>query len=308
MEEKYYNHEQKQRWIESINLDQYPAGYWERVFLVYKPFEEELKKDVCNFNKVEIKNMYLDLNYMSFETLMVANYSLSKYTMWALQNAMVDDGINHYADFDAEELVDCTNMRQIKNAIVTLDDIIIGLNKLDNYQDQFILLALFEGIRGKQCEDLCELRLSDISNGKAHLKSGKTISISSKLYHLAVDTNNTYQYTFTDGRVYDMVGDRILKITIKNSKIELGVKTPRSIYTSVIRTIETLGWSDRVTMNSIYNSGIIHMINKLAEQNHCSGEQVLYRKELLQQVQKQYDFNELLRKRFCLKYKDLLKQ
>ena len=128
------------------------------------------------------------------------------------------------------------------------------------------------------------------------------------MYELATKTNETYKYTLADGRVYDMVGDRILKITLKNSKTELGIKSPRSIYSSVVRTIESLGWSDRVTMNSIYNSGIIHMINKLAEQNHCSGEQVLYRKELLQQVQRQYDFNELLRKRFCLKYKDLLKQ
>ena len=63
-EHKWYNAEQKQRWIESIQLEQYPMNYWDVAFTHSYPYEEELGKDLYNFNKVEIKNMYMKFIFL----------------------------------------------------------------------------------------------------------------------------------------------------------------------------------------------------------------------------------------------------
>ena len=43
-------------------------------------------------------------------------------------------------------------------------------NKLINYQDKFILYALFKGIKGKACEDLLSIKIEDVSKDFTYIK------------------------------------------------------------------------------------------------------------------------------------------
>lgn len=304
---EYYNQEQKQRWLDHTDLSKYPKMYWERLLMKTKPYEESLNKDLCNFNKVEIREMYLGINYMSFETLLVDNYSLQKYAMWAIQNALIDDGINHYGDFTSDELIQCVNMRQIKNSIVAYDDVMSGIRKLENAQDQFIILALFEGIRGKSFDDIRLLKIEDIHDGKAFLRSGRVVKISQRLADIAQLANNEYVYHTADNRDYKMVGDCILKVSLSSySRTAVQERSLQNIYKAFMRCIEVMGWSDQVSANSLYISGTIHMINQLAKENECSGKDVIWNDALYNTITEQYEFDRKLRKRFCLKYGDLL--
>lgn len=303
----YYNHEQKQRWLEYVDLAKYPKMYWERLFTKTKPYEENLGKDLCNFNKVEIREMYLGINYMSFETLLVDNYSFQKYAVWAIQNALIDDGINHYGDFDADELINCVNMRQIKNSIVPYDEVMSGIRKLVNAQDQFIILALFEGIRGKSFEDLRLVKMADIRDNHAFLPSGRVIKISQRLTDIAKLANSEYIYHTVDDRDYNMIGDCILKVSLSTyTRTSVQERSLQNIYKTFVRCIEAMDWSDQVSANSLYTSGIIHMINQVAKTSQCTGKDVIWNDNLFEPVVKQYEFDRKLRKRFYLKYKDLL--
>lgn len=304
---EYYNNEQKQRWLNHIDVSKYPQMYWERLFIKTKPYEEKIGKDLCNFNKVEIREMYLGINYMSFETLLVDNYNLQKYGVWAIQNALIDDGINHYGDFESEELIQCVNLRQIKNSIVTYDEVMSGIRKLVNAQDQFIILALFEGIRGKSFEDVRLLKIEDIHGCKATLPSGRTVKISKRLEEIAEAASKEYVYHTADERDYNMIGDRILKVSLSTyTRTAVAERSLQNIYKAFVRCVETMGWSDQVSANSLYTSGVINAINQVAKENECTGKDVIWNDGLFESIMKQYEFDKKLRKRFYLKYSDLL--
>ena len=305
----WFNEEQKQRWIDSIQIDQYPIRYWDIMFEYSYQYEEELGKDLYNFNKVEIKNMYMRFNFTSYERALVTNYNLARYTTWAMEQALVDDGMNHFKDFDDEDLLGCVNLRQLKQSIVTRDDVIRATQMADNALDGFVTLAIFEGIRGKACEDLAYLDINDFHGNKVKLRSGKEVEISDRLCRLARETNAATTYTKTNGQVQQLVGQHILKVTtITYTKTGSDVRSGRNIQEVFLRMAETAGWSDQVSVNSLHISGIIDMINRLAKQNNMTGEEALYNDELFDKVSYQYDIARPIRKRFLLKYGDFLRK
>lgn len=302
-----YNEEQKERWLESIDLKQYPVRYWDILFEYTKPFEEEFGKDVYNFNKVEIKSMYLRLNFTSYERAMVANYNLARYTSWAKEQELVVDGINHYKDINDEDLLSCVNLRQLKQSIVTRDDVIRATQTATNALDAFITLAIFEGIRGKSCEDLAFLNMSDFNGNEVTLKSGKVLTVSDRLVRLAHETNDSNEYIKSDGMKQTLFGPHIIKVaSITYTKSGAEERSGRNIQELFFRAASSAGWSDQVSMNSLFISGIIDMVNRLAVENNMTGEQVIYNDELFEQVSYRYNVARPVRRRFILKYGDFL--
>ena len=159
-----YNSKIKNRYIEykeaTIVISD---NHLSRLFAKTYPFELEKNKDVCNFSAKEIENMYKTWNVSSLESLFVYNSNLSLYTQWCQEEGLVEDGMNHYAEFDKMSIKNLINKSLFNMRIVTREDVLNWCKSLDNPVDAFVILGMFEGIYGAKYSDFYTLTLDDIS-------------------------------------------------------------------------------------------------------------------------------------------------
>ena len=305
-EVKVYNIEQKNRYLKTLNINSFPPYYWDNFLTRLHSYESIKQKDACDFNKFEIQEMYKFLNYMSFESLFIDNNNLKNYTNWCMTQGLVTDGINHYKDFDGEELMRCVNLQQVQNSILTRDEVLTGIQQLQNDRDRFIILALFEGIRGKRFEDLVMLKMSDIDGLTAHLQSGKIVEISQRLLSLAEASVDAEEYIVARKPPVPIYGDKIVKVLGKRYFSGFDYMNEQNLYRVVERCIDEIGWSGRVSTNSIFVSGAIHMVKELAKEHSISSLDVVEDNNIFKKVCDRYDISIITRRRFYYKYKDLL--
>lgn len=300
-----YNEKDKLRFISSINVDQYPNYYWDALFAKSEAIEETYGKDLYNFSKKEIMSLYKYFDSKSFDFLRVTNFNLIKYIQWALQEALIIDGQNHYAELTAEEISGCVNKFGLDESIITKAQLFEILNRIVSARDQFILLALFEGIKGMNYCEIINANINDINGNKMTLSTGRTVEVSKDLVRIATDAAKEEKYISPGGREYRLYGDygAIYKYTKDNSteedKIRRFPKACRNL-------LNALGVSQYVTINSIFTSGLIDKINQFADQNNTSAEEVLRNEKYIEYLSNQYGYNRDITKSFIIKYKDYL--
>lgn len=305
----YYNQAQKERFLASIDPNQYPQNYWHRIFMQYKTVEENKQKDLYNFTKPDIFEAHKFQNYMSYETLLVNNINLKNYTTWAQQNFLVDDGMNHYDDFTPEELFSCVNQLQLKSSIITREDLLKRIKSLQNPRDSFILLAIFEGIRGAACSDLIELKIEDVdaTNNTMRLQSGQVRPVSAELVHYAQWANKITTYIRGDDVEYRLAGDKIIK-TVVLGKYSGDDSIHRGVLQKIImRILKEIGLEGKISINSLWMSGAIDALNRIAESNGVTAKEAMYTPELWDEFHELYPIPINTRKRFLMKYEDFLK-
>ena len=309
--DNYYNDEQKNRFISTLNLAEFPPYYWNRLFRSFKPYEEKYGKDLYDFRKDEIIESYKDMQYSSFETLIVANVNFKRYVDWAIENLLNEDGENHFDDFTTEELFKCVNKLQLTVSIITREQLDKGVSSLDNPQDAFLVYGIFEGIRGKEFMDLVTVKMSDIDMDNKTIwlpDSEKTIPISDSLIQWAMRANSQDVYYRSDGKNYKLYGNNIIKLSGRYATLnaDTGNKQSASTYRAVLRALDTMGYGKMVSCNSLYTSGIIDTINKVGTDNGVDAEHVLYTPELYKIVKQKYNIPESTRRRFLLKFDKFL--
>ena len=158
-----YNENIKNRYIENKESEVIvPKGYLQNCFKKSEPFEEELGKDISNFTAYEINNFFKTLNISSYESLLVLCNSFQQYTQWCLQQNLVKDSQNHFLEFDKDDLIACLNKIAMQNKIIPKETIYGWCNELVNYGDSFAIIALFEGLKGK---NYCEIVNAKICTG-----------------------------------------------------------------------------------------------------------------------------------------------
>lgn len=169
---KMYNEENKLEYIKfKLSDDQAPRlakNALQRFFSKTYPFEVEKGKDICNFNKDEIIDMYKTINYTSLETVANTNSQLSSYTQYCLNNHQVLDYQNHFTEINIK-LCSTLISDKLSYDIVTRDELLAIAKKLPNHSDAFILLCLFEGIRGQDCSEIRQIRMEDFDGNILHL-------------------------------------------------------------------------------------------------------------------------------------------
>ena len=70
------------------------------------------------------------------------------------------------------------------------------VDQLLNPSDAFIMLALFEGIKGKDFCEIVKLKMSDFNENEVTLCTGRKVIVSNKLLALAEESNSTDYYIF----------------------------------------------------------------------------------------------------------------
>lgn len=300
-----FNQEIKERFLNEIDISQYPNRWWERVFEKSSMFEEKYNKDLLEFTAAEITEFYKFIDG-SLETLIVMNLNLIKYGDWGLNNNMIMDGQNHFSEFDNELLNRCVSQISLRKSIISLDDLRSLSNQFPNAQDKFLFWALFEGIKGKEYSDLTSLRMEDLNENActATLASGKIVNVMREFINICYQADKEEEYKSFDGTSHPK--KCIDMGFIWKDKQIVTVHKDKSIYNTIVRNIANLGLSKFLSGNSIFQSGMIYYLNQRALENDTTVKKLFEHPEDIQDILEKYNFNKSLTSRFLLKYGEIL--
>ena len=301
-----FNEQDKQRFIDNINLDQYPDNYWNALFNKTQSIEEMYGKDLYNFSKIEITSLYKYLDSKSFDYIRVINFNLIKYAQWAMSEALIVDGQNHYAELTTNEISECINKFGFNESILTKDTVYSLLPQISSARDRFSIIATYEGLKGINYCEIIRSNIADISGNKMKLVTGRTVDVSDKLVALATEASEERIYISPAGKNFETYGDygSIYRTLREDFNEEYASKRFQKVFRNIL---DTLGMSRYITLNSLFTSGLIDKINQFADQDNITAEEVLRNEKYLEYLKNQYGYNRKITKTFLLKYKDFLR-
>lgn len=306
-QEDVYNLDGKEEFIDSIDMSQYPPRWWERLFEKSGLLESKLDKDIYNFTTPEILTFYKYLDLNSFESLMIINTNLVKYGNWALNNNLIVDGQNHFLQISNEVLRDCVNETGINKSVISEEQLQKLMGQVNNPLDKFVIYCIWEGIKGKEYSEILELKMSDIntSTREVTLCTGRVIKVSERFIAIAKETDSEVDYLSygEHPKITPLQPSEYIYKLKHNSK---GIYKGRSVYRLITILADDAKISDYVSVNSLFQSGFIYHLNKVAEKNNMSAEEVLNNEEIRKEVVHKYNFNMQVKQRFLLKYRNFL--
>ena len=309
VEYKFYNSELKIQYIEEKSKEVIISNnYLECQFNKTCKFEEELNKDLSNFTVYEIVEYYKMLNISSFDTLFVMNSQFSMSTKWFLQNCMVKDNQNHFLEMTLEHLKNCLNKALVNMKIVSRDTILNWVDQLPNPKDQFVLLGLFEGLKGKDFCELSKLRPEDIKGNIATLCTEREIELSDRLLKIISDCvveDKYYSISGNGTKVMPLIDKGFIIKDYPNARGDVSdFQLGRKIYNSITRILNYFDVLNFMTANSIAESGKLQMIKEKAKELNMTCKDYIYSNYIIE-VEKKFN-SKIVRSIFWLKYDDYL--
>lgn len=257
-------------------------------FITSENRETELHKDLYDWSKQEILDYFISLKCKSLSGMNMIFSNLKAYTDWCIENGYKSDGQNHYYEIQPKQLVDCLDIKAMKNDLLLKEDLIDAVDHLVNPSDAFIILALYEGLTIKE---ISEVTRDDLSNdGILHLKT-RDLSISAKLQHILKDSCEQdiyYKKTNYDDAKYNGQYKLIDGAEVVRQAEARSVTENKTVFVSqrLRRVLEFLGW-EHMTAKTIRTSGCIDMILTLMHENNTTMEQV-FRYANGKEIEKRY--------------------
>lgn len=264
-----YNQERKLEFVEK-NLNDVIN---ERFLRQMEEWEVAFGKDCCDFTVNEIIAILKSRRSVSVESLNFFANTLKRYTDWCLKNGWVIDNQNHYAEISNDILSNCVTQIVSDDRIVTRKDIIGWRNSLNNISDATLLLALFEGICGKNMDELVKLSVDCFKGNTVKLSSGREFEVSTTLVEWCKESQEEETYVPYLNKVNDFAkhryipSDTVFK-AMNTSTVGLNRK---ALYNKLIRIKNYLGLS-YISTHSLLQSGRIEMIQKFIEQGRTLDE------------------------------------
>lgn len=303
-----FNQEQKERYINAKEETTIVANnYLKRLFNYMEKYEEEKQKDLSQFTAFEIMECYKLFNLRSFDALNVRNSAYSLYTQWCLEQNLVPDGQNHYLEVSMDAIHSCLNKMAMDNSIISREELISLSRILPNARDKFVILYFFEVGRNKDYSDLTNLRMEDfdIENQTVTL-SDRTVFVSRELINLAEESIVEDQYIplkFGSSRILPYIPSDTVVRFVPPARQFSEFSKGRKIYHLMVRVLDYIGIGKWHTINTIIESGKIHMVNTKAKERGITGEE--YINQYLFEVEHQYGCN-IIPSIFKRKYQDYL--
>lgn len=266
-EVQFYNHEQKERYLSERESTYRSIRSICKVFFnITKEYEEKLAKDCSNFTTTEILDMYASCLTRSWEQLLNFNSQLKIYTAWCIKESLVTDNQNHYEEIDKRDMYGCLNLGLKESMIVTREEIEKTIETFPNVSDQFLVLALYEGIAGIGYKDFYQLSMSQI-NGNILDLGYRQITVSKKLIAKAEEASETYDKYNEDGILkvgYRKDDPYILKDTC-NAFTDSELKNTRKVQRRVALLEKRYGKAFGYV--GLRNSGRIEMIKRIMKED-----------------------------------------
>jgi len=293
-----YNPEEKQRYINYKESQAIlPNNYLDRLFKDTEGLEYDLRVDVSDWDEPMIIEFYKKRKTPSLQSLIVMNGRLAEYTdfLSRLNGKRTD---NKFNNITTDVLKTCIDEEKSKRRFISKNDFYLSLNVLDNAVDKFVMTALFEGIKGKNFEDIWRLELKNISKDSAVLHNNKKIDLmDSNLYYLANESAETYDY-YTFGKketVVRMFGapDQIIKEVNAKQHLEINddpvmiSRQGKNIFRKFERAANEIGWEE-IKPRTLLISGQIEYTKRIAETYKKDIEDVIYDNELFSTVERRF--------------------
>lgn len=260
-----YNAELKQKFVDS-NLNDVLN---ERFLRQLGEWEDLFQKDCCNFTVNEIIAVLKGKSSISVNSLIFFTNTLKRYTDWCMKQGYVIDGQNHYAEITNDILLKCLTQIVHDDRIITRNDILSWLSSGDlrNASDAALMLAVFEGICGKEMSELIDLSMSCFKDNTVTLSSGRTFEVSTNLISLCEEsteeiTYNTYSQRDGDYKLRYLPSNKVFKAVVGSSGL-----SRKTLYNKLIRIQNALGLS-YLSTHSLLQSGRIEMIQKLIKEGN----------------------------------------
>jgi len=306
-----YNAELKLRYIEEKEATTCtPRNYLTRQFNKTQATEERLEKDLCCFTTYETIDFYKALNISTVESLTVLNSHFVLYTDWCLKQNLIPDCQNHFAELTIDTLMNCINKVALQKSIVSKDQLYRWAAELMNPSDAFIIVALFEGIKGENFNELVNLRISDFDGNKVKLCTGRELIVSDKLIELAKASDITevyYAYGSATFRKYKFIPEDLIIKNYPNCQNDSeGYHKGRRIYKRLMRIFDYFEVSNWMKANSLTESGKIDYINTRSKELGITGKEFMY-SEYYKEISERFDCDFFLqRSSFYKKYGEYL--
>lgn len=300
-----YNSDIKERFMDYIDINKYPPGYWERLFDKSSRFEEKNGKDLYDFTASEIIEFYKFMDLGNISGVTVLNSNIIKYTQWALIENLISDNQIHAIEISKELLYSCINQQRMNKSLITYEQL-SSIHWL-NMVDAFIVWCLFEGIKGTNYEEIINIKLSDI-NDKNEIKlcTGRTVKVSNKFVWIANEADQEEEYvTFGTDRSKPLKQSVFIYKEKSNAR---SVDVPRGVYAALSRNLyQTDGLNNNMSARSLRDSGLIHYLNKRAEDLKTTVKSLFATPDSIKDILDKYQFNLSVKVRFLEMYKDYLK-
>lgn len=293
---KFYNEEYKERFInERIMTVIASREYLTSVFKRVSQFEAEYGRDACEFNTYEIKNMYKAMNTSSLNALSVLNATLAGYTFWCIKEGLKRDIQNHYNEVSREDLQGCINIEALKVSVLSKKKLLSVVDTFINPMDKYVVMALFEGIRGNLYSDIVNLQITDIEGNIVHLPD-RDISVGDEFLKFAKEAYNSSQYfVFIKGgiHVYELRErkDKEIFRTMafrKNIGERPGLNTCNWIRKYVKAALEGAGVN--IGLQDIINSGKIYFILEECKKYGVTPKEYIFNPELFKAFKNKFKF------------------
>lgn len=153
--EKLYNSERKREFINQYECSESRLTiYWQ--LLKVAPFETELNKDISEMTGEEIKLMLLGVGC---STITSAINHINTYKRYAdfMTTTSPFYQFESYSELASQVIDKDKNMRYSR------EELMFMIEELNNDTDKALLLALFEGIKGKSYSEILTLKESNLS-------------------------------------------------------------------------------------------------------------------------------------------------
>lgn len=301
-----FNEETKQRFIAERNAEVVlPKNYLEIQFSKAEDTERELDKDLCNFNLYEIKEYYKLLGTSSVGVLKVLNSQFSLYTQWCINHGLVKDNQNHFNEMTEANFDDCINKALMDEKILTRETIMSWVAECINPSEKYILLALFEGICGKQYCEITKLRPEDIDGNTVTLCTGRKVEISNELKYIIEDCiEEKFHYGTKDKKIPLVDNGFVLKAQSNARESASDYNRQRTAYIALRRIFKAFDKTNVIKASDVYYSGMIHDIKTLSKQLGIKDTELIKSEKFLE-IAKKFDCK-LTPSSFIIRYRNYL--
>lgn len=314
----------KKKYIETRSKKYESTDTIAQAFKKFEPYEEDFNKDLCMFDVLEIHKAYTGIHSRSFESLSNIHSQVLAYATWCMsygkryfKDELKGYKSNYYAALHTDDIHRMMGNAEA-NRIITRKELLDKCKRLPNASDAFILLCLFEGLKGKDYSEIREIIWDDFKGNKLTIHPGRI----SDLYGDIIPPERTI--TVSDELIY--YADKARKETNYKALVNISVLTPLSTEPYIVkrtqkasncdvqpkltrRIVEILSYKKDIddpdlSASDIRNSGKVYYLNQIIKQKKKDSYSVVFGSEY-QEICERFDDN-IQRQTFWNKYQSRL--
>ena len=275
----YYNRKNKIKFLLSLKDTEFTIDKKAYALQKVRKIEEKFKKEILYFDYNEIEYTMKNLEYRHIMNLNLALDTFIEYSKFMTndKNNLFQTYKNNHGEELYKYIVDLKLEKYYSEE--KLNKL---LDEIETNREKGLVLALYEGIRGKHLYELRSLRIENIDevNKKIRLMdydgSFRELSVSSRLIELLFATNDEKSVILKDGnRVRERYFDNTPYVfrsaeylsTVRNIDLQekmVSNHTINSIFKSIQKNVDNC---QHLTPVSLVNSGICNKILKEYNKN-----------------------------------------